>query len=231
MRLMNRKTNSLIAGILGSVFIILSTPVRSEVVPTANQLMLLQGRVDQLQVNYIFGFENNGESAEAYSAPLMLPREMTDFQVLRGADPSEVKTNADGRLILEKTIEPGKLSVEIGFFVPAESGTVHMTLQPSAPIQNLAFIWNKTDGLSIDSEGFAAIPPPGGETDRFQGFRYTGHAGPGETIEVTLSGLPLGRTQFWILGGAFGLVLCCFAFFFAWRSKPEDQQYVLETAT
>lgn len=194
---------------------------------TTNQLLLMQGRVDSLQINYIFGIENTGDAPVQATKVLMLPREMIDFGVVKGAENNEVSVQADGRIILNKEFPPGKTSLEIGYVVPASGGKVNMALDAVSTIDNLALIWNKSDSLSIANGAFEKIAPPAG-AEQFVGYRYTETIQPGARFELVIQGIPKGRQSYWILGSIFAVISLIFAGLLVWRTRPKiaEEGYV-----
>ncbi|MGE0172334.1 MAG: hypothetical protein AB7T49_06100 [Oligoflexales bacterium] len=213
-----RKSLLLILGLLSSA------PSWATVEVSGKHAIFVHPGLDQVAGNYVFLVRNASDSDQPAEIPLMLPKETVDWRVEQGADPSEIEA-VDKKLIVRKNFPPGETFIAIGFLVDAGMGKATMTFDAPTDIEELA-IYSKTgQGLKL-----TALSPIFQKTDpiEFSGSNYDSLSARGvkaaQSVAVELSGLPKGRKEYWMLGGAFMALLALIGGAAAWKTRPRIKE-------
>ncbi len=176
--------------------------------------------VDKIWGSYLFVVNNDGAAPEAFSFPVMLPKNVTDFQAQDALSPNELKLGPDGGLIVEKTFQPGETMLQISFILPAEQGTATARFVPPHSYESFSvFVWQD----ALDVKG-----PPGLETQKgvnlsgrlFDTFAL-GAGEAGKPLEFTFERVPEGRQRLWIIGSIFGAILLIAGLSIAFYTRPK----------
>jgi hypothetical protein len=201
---------------------LLGSPAWAAVEVSGKHAVFIYPSLDQVLGNYVFLVRNVDSAPQPAEIPLMLPKETVDWRAEQGIDASDVEA-VDKKLIIRKSFPPGETFIAIGFIVGAGMGEAMMTFDAPSDI----------DELAIYSRGGLEMTPESplfkkGEPVEFSGNTYQTLSASGiraaQSVSVKLTGLPKGRKEYWILGGAFMGFLTLVGGVAAWRTKPQIKE-------
>lgn len=182
-------------------------------------VMMLYPGVDEVLGTTLVVVENNGVEEELINLPILLPKEMIDFQAQEGVSQNQLKATDDGRIVAELNIPPGRRMIGVGFKVSADHGHVNLTFSPQTKIPNLSVIVPR-DQMSLKSNDLS-----GPEVIEFgaqqQSMWSKLDVAAQQQIHIALTDVPKGRGRLWLLGSLMGLVILLSSIFLAWRHKPK----------
>jgi len=182
-------------------------------------VFILYPGVDSIWGSYIFVVTNDSQQPEAFTFPVMLPKETVDFQAQDVLSPDELKLGPDGGVIVDKVFPPGETLIQISFKLPATESVGTATFTPLQPFQSL--------GLFIWQDSFVVKGPEGLEIQKGVNLSdrkfdtYTLSSGAvGKPIVYTFENVPEGRGRLWIIGGIVAAILFVTAFTIAFFTRP-----------
>lgn len=186
-------------------------------------IIMLQPGIDQVQGSYMFGVQNKNSDPTTAKFPVMLPKEVVDFGPQGGVAPSEL-TLEEGKLFIEKEFKPGLNLVGVGFVLNSKGGSAEMTLEPKQNIDELNVV-TKADSMVIDAPNFQLGLSAMLQNSGMKGILNKEAVKKGETLIVSLSGLPLGRSHFWLLGWILVAIIIAGASFGVWRTYSDVHEH------
>ena len=126
--------------VVSAVFVLLALvfPQTSlaEVVLMPKQLIILKPGTDRVLGTWVAAVNNHGTSPESFSVPVLMPRDVKDFQAIEGVTSEEIQLGQAG-LVVQKSFPPGVSVLSIGFMMPASSGQTNLHLKTVAEVGEL----------------------------------------------------------------------------------------------
>ncbi len=181
-------------------------------------MYLLKAAIGQVVGTYFFAVNNEGTTPERMKFQLMLPKEMIDFAPAEGIDPKNISLGPEGGVLLDQEFKPGFNLVGVYFIVPSPGSDGHFTLNFPNDIQELR-IMSQSDGLGISSDGFKPFDASSDDPSMKSGIASTELIKSGSQITVNFSGVPEGRSWFWITGCVTAGFLIGIAILMFYRTK------------
>lgn len=151
--------------------------------------------------------------------PFLLPKEAVDWQLGHGAKKEEVEIGEDGRVYVNRLFKPGDNLITFGFKVPARFGKANLTFNPGYNFSKLQLMipHNKINfhsyGQSFQlKKGIEFWEKPYDMIERRAVLE-------GSQINISLKGIPEGRSRFWLIGGVFLVLLIISSSYLVIRSN------------
>ena len=169
------------------------------------QLLIVKPGIDKLHGTWLAAVINRSEKAESFRMPILLPKETEDFQPMEGLASGDVKIEMDG-VYVEKVFAPGVNVISFAFVAPAQSGMTDLNLEAKLDLGELT-VMTPRGMMQVQGE---RLVRSGTDVQDLQTYDLWVTKTPvmtGETIKVTVSGVPEGRSRLWILGAGFALIL------------------------
>lgn len=207
--------------------LLFSTPVLAQVELSDRHIYFIYPAVEEIKGNYIFLVRNSGKEDVRHTMKILLPAETIDWMPQEGVGPDELKPGTEGGLVLDKNFPPGETMISLGFIVPAKGEKAVMTFKPEYNVGELAILARKGAAELSGSTGFqtqSGISFAGQMYDSVGKNATTA----GETVSVTVGGIPQGRSRLTYLGFAAIAVIAAAAAFLTWRTKPRLDQAAAE---
>ncbi len=205
----------------------LSAPAMAQVELSDRHIYFIYPSVEEIKGNYIFLLRNSGKEDVRHTMKILLPAETIDWVPQEGVGPDELKPGPEGGLVLEKNFPPGETMISLGFIVPAKGDKAVMTFKPEYNVGELAILARKGTAELSGSTGFQV---QSGISFAGQMYDSVGKSATtaGETVSVTIGGVPQGRSRLKYLGFAAIAVIAAAAAFLTWRTKPRRDQAAAE---
>ncbi len=207
--------------------LLVSTSAVAQVEVSDRHIYFIYAGVEEIKGNYIFLIRNSAKEDARQTMKILLPAETIDWVPQEGIGPDELKPGKDGGLTLDKSFPPGETMISLGFIVPAKGDQAVMTFKPEFNVGEIAVLANKGSVQLSGSEGFQTQP---GISFAGQMYDSVGKSATkaGETMTVTIGGVPQGRTRLKYLGFAAIAVVVGAAGLLTWRTKPRREQAAAE---
>lgn len=204
-----------------------STAATAQVELSDRHIYFIYPGVEEIKGNYIFLVRNAGKEESRETFKVLLPAETIDWMPQEGIGPDELKPGKEGGLILEKNFPPGETMISLGFIVPAKGDQAVMTFKPDYNVGELAILSRKGTTELSGSSGFQE---QSGISFAGQMYDSVGKSATtaGETVSVTIGGIPQGRTRLKYLGFAAIAIIVAAAGFLTVRTKPRRDQATAE---
>lgn len=196
----------------------IALPLKAQVKVSDRHMVILNTGVDAIWGNYLFMISNAGTTEALFSMDLLLPAETADWQALDNLEPDDIKLGKDGGVRLEKMVPPGDLLVSVGFKVQGSGGDATMRFQPRAMDGSLTFLVNDKD-LRINGSQLAFRANQPFQNGRMYDTYTIANLSTSDSFQLYLSGIPEGRSRFWILGWVLFASLLCGALLMAWYTR------------
>ncbi len=175
---------------------------------------------DKLVGSYLFVVNNDGNQPENYTFPVMIPKEITDFQAQDALSPNELKLGPDGGLQIEKLFQPGETMLQITFVLPASEGVALAKFTPPFSYESFSvFVWQ--DALDVRGPAGMDIQKGVNLSGRMFDTYSIGAGEVGKPVEITFERVPEGRKRLWVIGGIFGTILLLAGFSIAFYTRPK----------
>ncbi len=104
------------------------------------QMVMMQGGVDQVVGNIIFGIDNNNAVPARLQLPLPMPKNVHDFEPQEGLTKQDIKLGSDGFIYTEKLFEPGSHMIVIAFMAKGQNGAVNLDFEMKTDLDDFAVI-------------------------------------------------------------------------------------------
>lgn len=206
--------------ILISTFLLtVSTNAQAGWSTSERSVMMLYPGVDEVWGSSLVVVENKGTETEKVAVPILLPKELSDFNAQEGVTQNQLQAKSDGRIIAELEVPPGQQMIGVGFKVAANKGMANLTFNVHRDIPNLSVIVPQQP-MTMESsyfEGPRAIAFGEQQQNLFTKLEVTA----GESFSVRMTNIPRGRGQLWLLGGLLSIVLFISVSYLAWGSRPK----------
>lgn len=204
-----------------------STTAMAQVELSDRHIYFIYPAVEEVKGNYIFLVRNSGKEEARQTLKILLPVETIDWAPQDGIGPDELKPGKDGGLILEKNFPPGETMISLAFIVPAKGDKAVMTFKPDYNVGELAVLSRKGEAELSGSEG---VQPQSGISFAGQMYDSVGKGAitAGETVSITIGGIPQGRTRLKYLGFAAIAIIVVTAGVLTMRTKPRRDQAAAE---
>jgi len=167
--------------------------------------MILQADLENVWGTYYFAVINRTEISQELTTPVMLPLESLEAKAQEGLTPEELTRDVQGSYQVKKTYKKGMSLVGIGFRckIPPGKGVATFHITPHFAIGEWSIAVPNPSSLLVKAPGMEPGLP-----DMLTGSPYLGIIrrqpfAAGDTLEVTLSGLPKGRGALWTSGLGF----------------------------
>jgi hypothetical protein len=164
-------------------------PTRGVVVFGGESRVIMEFQDDNLQVFYLLDIVNNARTPVDTGEPLVLvlPEGAVGAGTLQGSSPVAVVQN--DRLRITGPFAPGTTSVQIGFRYPYRGDTATITQQWPAAFEQLFFAIEKIGNVQVSSPQFEQQRDANAGGSPFI-MATGGRLNAGESLTITLSGLP-----------------------------------------
>ncbi|RZA27045.1 MAG: hypothetical protein EOP10_01530 [Proteobacteria bacterium] len=175
---------------------------------------------DTIWGSYLFVVNNDSPAPEAFSFPVMLPKETVDFQAQDSLSPQELKLGTDGGVRIDKVFQPGETLMQISFKLPASEGKATASFTAPYAYETFGvFVWQDT----LDVQGPQGLDIQKGVnlSGRLFDTYSTGAGEVGKAITYTFEKVPEGRNRLWVIGGIFAAILFLAAFSLAFYTRPK----------
>ncbi|MCX6116699.1 MAG: hypothetical protein NT027_04100 [Proteobacteria bacterium] len=184
------------------------------------ELIVLKSGLDRIYGTYVLAVIHRGTNPQELSFPIQLPKETIDFQPMEGLEPQDFVITGNS-LAVKKTFNPGVQVLSITFMLPADSGSGGLTLTPPRDVPE--FIVMTPRGLMelssnmLVSQGFDQQ-----DNQIYQVFSLNAPLKQNQPLSMTLSGIPQGRKNLWIIGSVFIVALSIASGYFAYRTRSSE---------
>ncbi len=185
---------------------------------SGRHMYLLRAGLGQVVGTYFFAVNNDGDAPERLKFQLLLPKEMIDFAPAEGIDPKNISLGPEGGVLLDQEFKPGFNLVGVYFIVPSPSADGKFTLNFPNDIQELR-IMSQSEELGISSEGFKPFDATSEDPSMKFGIASTQPLKSGSQITVHFTGVPEGRSWFWIAGSVTAGLLVGISILMFYRTK------------
>ncbi len=197
-----------------------ATQLQAAVAVGPKHLYILYPSQDKLIGSYLFVVNNEGTEPESYTFPVMLPKEITDFQAQDTLNPNELKLGTDGGLQIEKVFQPGETMIQVSFILPAADGEAIAKFTAPFNYESFSvFVWQ--DALDVKGPSAMDIQRGVNLSGRMFDTYSVGAGEAGKTVEFTFERVPEGRKRLWIIGGIFGTILLLAGLSIAFYTRPK----------
>ncbi len=214
--------------LLSILLLLQGAGLHGEVKPTDTHLYFLFGGQMKLMGRYMMGVSNSSSVAEPAQVPLLLPKNMDDFQPLEGIKKENIILKDSG-IFWSKSFAP-KLSIAgIVFQMDTYSEDVALEFQAdNAAVKSLkevAFLMEMDSPLSV-----VGVTPD--EKPQVFGRRqYRRYTVSGDALRaqknIVITGVPLGRLHLWQVGGVFVLLLILVTLTLTLRTTSIEDKLVI----
>ena len=175
---------------------------------------------DTVWGSYLFVVNNDSQTPENFSFPVMLPKETIDFQAQDSLSPQELKLGTDGGVRIEKVFQPGETLLQVSFKLPAEEGQAAANFTAPYPYESFGvFVWQDT--LEVGGPAGLEIQKGVNLSGRMFDTFTTGAGEQGKSITYTFKNVPEGRARLWIVGGIVGAILFIAGVSIAFYTRPK----------
>jgi hypothetical protein len=188
---------------------------------SSRQAIFLKPAVDAVSGNVMFRVSHAPGETGPSPLGLMLPKESSVFTPVHGFTGDDVVESSDARgaLTIDKTFEPGENFIVYEFSAPASYGQSFISFEAPYEIKELAFFAQPKQLLYLGWQGRCHKE----ENSTFNGMLYNVLICPdvkkGETVALTIGGIPEGRLRYHILGAVAAAVLFVGAGLTLWATR------------
>lgn len=186
-----------------------------------HHIYMLHSGVDVIKGSYMFLVNNESSEAVKSQYALALPTQTIDWVPLQGLTPDDIKIQKEGGLVIEKEFAPGENLISLGFVVPAASGDATISLKMESFVKKVS-IMIAQEHLSLAS---SSVELSSGKPMDFGGSPFKSYSldspKPMEIIDINLTGVYPGRTNFYWIGGGFAALLVFLSGLMFWRTRPK----------
>lgn len=177
--------------------------------------------MDTIWGSYMLVVERESEAGASESGrfDLILPQETEDWSPQQGIEKDDVRLKPDGGLEVAAEFTKPETLVVTGFKVAGRGGRVPMSLRLPFAVDEFS-IMALEGRVKIESPQFVYKGPV-----NFSGSTYdtwsVSAPKAGDELRLTVTGIPEGRTRYYVLGGVFLLLLLILAAMKTWTSRPK----------
>ena len=204
---------------ISTLLLTVSTVANADWSTSERSVMMLYPGVDEVWGSSLVVVENKGKQTEKVAVPILLPKELSDFNAQEGVSQNQLQAKSDGRIIAELEVAPGQQMIGVGFKVAANKGMANLTFNVHRDIPNLSVIIPKQP-MKMESSDFEE-PRAIAFGEQQQNLFTKLEVAAGESFSIRMTNIPRGRGQLWLLGSLLSLVLIISVSYLAWGSKPK----------
>lgn len=180
--------------------LVIAGGARAEVNTGTRHMFLLRAGMGEIIGTYYFAVNVTQEKPEALKFRLLLPKEVADFAPAEGLEAKDISLGPDGGIYVDKEFNPGFNLIGVYFIAKSPNTNGQLTLDFPADVLELRVI-SQSVGLELTSPNFEKISLNGNEEVNFKsGIASKDVIKSGSQVILSYSGLPEGRSWFWILG-------------------------------
>jgi hypothetical protein len=204
---------------LGLIALLFSGSALADVRVAGRHVYILQPGENEIWGSYVFLVESSQE--EEQSLPLLLPKEKTQFGPQEGMTNEELQFDETHGVVLRKKFAPGSNLFAVGFNVPGSGGKATLTIEPSGEMSDISLMV-PIDSLKVEGPNLTFQPRVNFIGREFDTYVYK--VGSGESaataLTFTVSGIPEGRSDYYLAAAILTLALLILAGMLAWRTMP-----------
>jgi hypothetical protein len=182
---------------------------------------ILQPGLSEIWGSYVFLVEASVEGEEA-SMPLLLPKEKREFGPQEGVTNEELQFDPATGVILKKKFSAGSNLLAVGFNVSAQDGEAVMSLDAGGGVQDISFMV-PVGQLKVVGPNLSFEPNVNFIGRNFDTYVYKSSENTPGVLQFTVQGIPEGRTDYWVVGAGFAVLMLVLGSFLAWRSIPKSK--------
>lgn len=202
---------------------------RGVVVFGGESRVILEFQDDRLQMFYLLDIVNNARTPIDVGEPLyvVFPEGATGAAALEGS--STLAVVQGDRLRINGPFPPGTTQVQVGFRLPYTSDTATVVQQWPAAMEQLFVAAEKVGDLKISSPQFQQQQEASAGGAPFL-MATGGRINAGDSLTLTLSGLPYRSTLMRDIGVGVGLLILALGFLAAFRGRAIRRDQAEELA-
>lgn len=190
----------------------------SEIKVTPKFIYVLHGGVDAIWGQYMFMVKNTAEAPASSEVKVTLPGETVDWQAQEGLAGIQFSLGENGGLVFTKEFKPGDNIHTVGFKVPATSGEGDLSLTLAQDVSELSFL--SSGPIEISGENMKVAKR--GEGQRYDKYHFY-DLKKGDKLTISVTGVHVGRSEFWKYGWITFAVLLIGCFGLAFMTRPQQR--------
>jgi hypothetical protein len=189
--------------------------------------VILEFQDDNLQVFYLLDIVNNARTPIDPGSPLVieLPDEASGSAAMNGSSP--LATVQGDQVRITGPFPPGTTSVQFGYRLRYSGDRATLTQQWPAPFEQVFVAVEKVGDLKMESPQFAAQQEAQASGQPFL-MGTGGRLNAGDTLAITLSGLPHHGTWVRDIGVGVGLLILAIGLWAGLTGGPARQQHTAQ---
>ena len=184
-------------------------------------IYVLHGGVDAVWGQYMFMVRNGSEAPLDSEFKVAIPEETVDWQAQEGLEGIQFSLGEKGGLIFSKKFKPGDNIHTLGFKAPATGGKGNLTITMPMDVAEISFM--TTGDIVVEGENIQVSKR--GEGQKYDKYHFY-NVKKGDSISIGVSGIHVGRSQFWTYGWAAGVVLIVGGLGLAYYTRPKQMSEV-----
>jgi hypothetical protein len=197
-----------------------------DVMVMPKQLLVLKPAIDSVAGTWVAAVRNAGNSDVNFSLPVLLPADASDFMPIEGLSADQIRLGNKG-LEIEKPFSPGVTVVSVGFVLPARSGRAMMKLHSRADVGELT-VMTPRGLLDVRSPELVETAPDVQDMQRYSVWTVNRMLLADQILDISIGGVPEGRSKLWLVGGLLGIVLVFGSWIFARRTEPQIKSAAID---
>jgi len=163
-------------------------------------MYLLRSGLGEVVGAYYFAVNVTDDKPETLKFRLLLPKEVVDFAPAHGLEAKDIALGPDGGVYVEKEFSPGVNLLGVYFMAKSPNASGQLTVDFPSDVLELRVL-SQSAGLEVTSPNFAPVSlSEAQEINARSGIVSKDLIKAGSKVILSYSGIPEGRSWFWILG-------------------------------